>query len=146
MKYLLTMFLMSCASASPMPVASIDSRLEPYVQEYQYLLIDHCPSWHNITNPSIETYTIETYDSKSEEIGACYYSKDQIRIVINLDWWEHNPTDRRELVFHEMAHCFLQKDHSTDIENYMFPILNPATQFDYMRQVIKDIERRCHEQ
>lgn len=45
-------------------------------------------------------------------MGVCYYGQTP-RIVLNTYYWQWlNDLDREQLVFHELGHCVLNRDHN----------------------------------
>lgn len=63
--------------------------------------------------------------------GVCYiYSNNSREIIIRKDWWDSaSDEDKESLIFHELGHCALDRDH----DNEMTPDNNKAS---LMHQVI----------
>lgn len=84
-----------------------------------------------------------------KKAGICMtYSKQEIlarvqvyeEILINETWWQQYNEDKRKwLIFHEMGHCALGKEHSDNDEDIMYwqlPAVAVITQ--------EKLERLCH--
>lgn len=87
---------------------------------------------------------IDFDDLDDSAIGYC-----EIRIFsyyIKIDrryWLESNENEHEKLLFHELAHCIIDKDHVSDVSNYMFFMTQPLDEVDVRRQVIEDIKDHC---
>lgn len=79
---------------------------------------------------------------RDSTIGLCFGFKQSILfryIVLDSDYWEKADNYEKEsLVFHELGHCILNKDHSTEmISSYYFldyrpkSIMHPYSFFQY---------------
>lgn len=122
----------------------VDEPLVPYVNEYKGLLDKYCKN--KVYNQSPH-YMIELSDEleSEDDIGVCYRKLNGFHIKIKNKWWQANtdPDDRRELMFHELAHCFINQDHVNNPNNYMNPFFPYLTPDVYMPQAIEDIKAAC---
>lgn len=121
----------------------VDPALAPYVIEYKTLLDKYCENGnYNKSN----FYSIKMLDKmENDHIGVCYRKINGYNIEINKEWWDTaEDADRKQLMFHELAHCLIDKEHVDDIHNYMNPIFVELKYQDLYDQVTLDIYDRCH--
>lgn len=119
----------------------IDPDLLPYVDQYKQLLTDHCPS-----RSFKKHHDIILVDRKPADtwIGICRYFVTWTEIHIDrVFWYGADEEEREQLIFHEMSHCFLNKEHVSDHTNYMYDTLVPLKRNQYTPQVIRDIKEYC---
>jgi hypothetical protein len=49
-------------------------------------------------------------------VGACYYIFIREVVIVDQKWWRYaSPTSRKQLIYHELGHCVLDKDHVDEI-------------------------------
>lgn len=88
----------------------IDNEFKPYISEFIHMS-DGKVTYKNFDNFSIG---FRKYDSKDSTVGTCHYFADEVDI--SVDWWFsdfNTPSERLELVFHELGHCILKRGHSS---------------------------------
>ena len=79
-------------------------------------------------------------------IGYCEVRIFSYYIKIDRRFWaESDEVEREQLIFHEMAHCIIDKDHVNDVSNYMFFSTLPRDRQTIRHQVIRDIEDHCRD-
>lgn len=121
----------------------VDPELVPYVAEYKNLLDKYCETkQYNTSN----FYSIKLLPKmEADHIGVCYRKFNGYKIEINGEWWNTaSEDDRKQLIFHELAHCLIDKDHVEDQTNYMNPFFVSLKYQDLYDQVTLDIYNRCH--
>ena len=137
----LGIILYACVSLIGFNNVSVDIDLNKYVESYKGLLKEHCPGISFQTN-----YKISLSDKLEGEnwIGVCKRSFNSFEIEIDKEWFlRHDEEDRRQLMYHELAHCFLFKDHSDSPFNYMFFQFVDIKESLYTTQAIYDIKEYC---
>lgn len=88
----------------------IDSAVMPYYDRFN-------------DETGIQPYKISAYlDKLPKEIGGICWTKFQVDntmfryIVFNADFWDYlNDLGKEQLVFHELGHCVLNRDHRKDL-------------------------------
>lgn len=121
----------------------IDDELRPFTEEYHALLDKYCDTKNYNTS---NFYSITFVNSMNDgDIGVCYRKINGYSIEVNKQWWDAvSENDRRQLIYHEMAHCLIYKDHVDDKNNYMNPYFNRLQYNDLADQASLDIYNRCH--
>lgn len=100
------------------------SELMPYVEEFEYLWDLYSPG-SRINNLRVRFGKI-TQDNRPTAVvaGSCFRQTGRSpRIVINTEIWQNiTETRRKVLMFHELGHCVLFRDH---IQGFNTSIMNP---------------------
>ena len=117
MKKLILLFtlmfsLSSCATDLELRLSKkykgVDPELQTYVEEFKAL------SKGKVTDEHLENFTMgfREYSKGSSVAGTCHYGVDEVDISIK--WWNswQTPSERLELVFHELGHCILKRGHA----------------------------------
>lgn len=107
-------------------VYQVDSDFTPFTDEF-----NANAGAKKATNLIIE-YGVTSHKSA----GATCYSEGTPRIVVDRDTWSvMSDVSRREVIFHEMGHCVLGRDHTTDhlADNCPVSIMNPSPVGDWCR-------------
>lgn len=123
---------------------SVDPILEPYVFDYYQLFKEQCPVKFKETTSS---YTIDFIPDNKTYVGVCMLRLHGFRLHVNREWWDNEASllDKRQLIYHELSHCVLDKDHVNDIHNYMYPIIYPVPYDVYVSQVKSDMKAFCNQ-
>lgn len=106
---------------------------------------------HSVRN--VGARLAKSLDGDALTVGQCWsWSNGDLEIVVLESWWLHSTEIEREIVvFHELGHCVLQRDHSTVMidfaqrsvpESIMYPIiLTPALyrarRLDYLLELFE---------
>jgi hypothetical protein len=82
----------------------IEKEFEPYVNKFFDLL-------------GYREDIIVEFTNNDDYAGVCYYwAVGNNEIKVNRNYWEKiNEKQREQLIFHELGHCVLNKDHNNDI-------------------------------
>jgi hypothetical protein len=122
---------------------NIDPILEPYNAEYREILLGVCPSKSNLPGTR---YTINFVPKGDGWIGVCKPRLGGFTINIDREYWNTRatPEEKTQLMYHELTHCILDKDHSEDPNNYMYPTIIPMAYEDLIIQVKKDMQEYCN--
>jgi hypothetical protein len=140
--FLIILSITACASAMEFSYKHVEAPLVEYVRDYNYLLKYHCPK----IKPS-NHYSIRLENKLDEQtwVGVCTYKLNGYSIEILRAYWTHaNETQRRQLVYHELSHCILNRKHELDNSaHYMYPVIEDIPYNVYVQQTIDDIEEYC---
>lgn len=90
----------------------IDGDFLPYVSQYE-------TAKGGKINPIISIHFGSMGDSKTA-VGLCYSYRDGRRdIVVDKSFWDViSIKERRQLIWHELGHCDLNRSHKPDVVNY----------------------------
>lgn len=123
----------------------IDDELKPYYTEYSNLLRDNCPSGNYTKTNRFIIELVDDLPSEENWIGICQLKINGFNIKILRPWWNAaNPSDRKQLMYHELAHCMIHREHEEDNPNhYMYPSLQPLPDYVFINQAIDDIIEYC---
>lgn len=120
---------------------SVDPILEPYTFDYYKLVEDRCPQKYRYLT---DMYTIQFIDKSDDFIGVCLWRYHGYKIQINKDWWDGAAEfEKRQLMYHELAHCVINRQHVDNPGHYMNPYTMPIPYNVYIKQVIEDINNYC---
>lgn len=110
---------------------STDDSVKVLVEKFRY------EAWQR--GVPIDTSTVTFYFTRDEitlsdaitTLGACYKPDNQRRtVILNETHWENaDGIKRMILVFHELGHCLLNKDHNDSELNIMNSKIIPAYEF-----------------
>lgn len=127
---------------SIVPVNSVDETLLGYKQEFLYLARQECD---RVKEPN--QFIIQFSKLRDEEAGVCIVYPFKKIILIDEYYWESaDPVSRKQLIFHELSHCLLNKEHVENPENYMNAYVSPQTEESLYEQTILNIKDYCNEQ
>ena len=143
--YFILAFLLSIlVLTTNFKLEKIDQKLKLYYDHYMSLINSNCPKLNKNQPKQIFIYFS---DHKDSIIGLC--SKNNYRFIVTIDnkyWSKADEAQKYQLVMHELSHCVLGIDHSSDIGNYMFPVLEDLSMNIVYEQVVQDIKNKCAEQ
>lgn len=134
----------ACAKAVQFNHKSVDKELIPYVLEYKALLKEYCP---NDAYNTTTMYKIELSPRLENDswLGVCNYKINGFHIQILKSFWDRaEPEERRQLMYHELTHCLLDKDHNDDQTHYMYKYFNYVDPAMVKKQLILDIIITCN--
>lgn len=119
-----------------------DVQLKTYVNDYISLFEQECPVK---AKERTNVYTVQFGDGNDRWIGICMLRLNGFRVKIDKKWWDEQwyDEDRRQVVYHELTHCFLYKDHVDDPGNYMYPSMAHLSYNVYLPQVKADLQEFC---
>lgn len=121
----------------------VDVELMPYIDEYKNLLTKFCPSGNYNKSEYYSIYFVN--EMEEDNIGICYKKINGYTIEINKKWWKDTDfQSHRQLIYHEMAHCLIDKLHVNEPNNYMNPYFYILPDDLLQDQVALDIYNRCH--
>lgn len=86
----------------------IDPELQTFVEEFKNL------SNGAVTDNDLKNFSMgfRDYNKGSSIAGTCHYGVNEVDI--SKSWWNswQTPSERLELVFHELGHCILKRSHT----------------------------------
>jgi hypothetical protein len=94
--------------------SSTDSTFSPYVAQFE----SYAKSVTGNSGFSVGDVLINFGDPEVNTFqGVCYiYSNDLREIIIRKQWWDTAAdSDRESLIFHELGHCKLDRDHDDEV-------------------------------
>jgi hypothetical protein len=142
-EFVLAFLLISLLGYHLIPYHDVAPDVQPYVQEFQVKMWDRCSpeqvrsSWQMSANVRDEVSWFN-----KETVGVCHYRLLGFDVTLRKDFWNYlDDTGRRQLVYHELLHCYLNVEHEdgTIMDAYSYPFT--AETID--KQVNYFIDRAC---
>jgi hypothetical protein len=122
------------------PINKIDPKTKAMYKEYISYIPKDCRSKALRQNKIVIRF--EALDS--DFIGYCNKVFKERIILLDVNYWRWTSTeDQKQLLFHELSHCLLNKEHVEDITNYMYPAQYSLPMALVIEQVKMDIETFC---
>lgn len=128
MKYFCLVFITLCACNKALPndprtISGINSEMLPYVQYFESLL-----------GRGIGDIPIQFVRLQGSAVGECVsWSSEYKEIRIDPDYWITLENSTREsLIFHELGHCVLNRDHDTEMMDYHSLLVPDSYMYPYM--------------
>jgi hypothetical protein len=121
----------------------IEPELLPYAEFYYDKLASVCKNSPLLRD---EFISIKFVPDNSEWIGLCAYRINGFQILVNARYWysiKTTDSERKLLIYHELSHCVLGQPHVEDIDDYMYPSVQPIPEEVFIKQVIRDMEKSC---
>lgn len=85
-------------------------------------------------------------DKDESWVGICMPSINGYTINIDPDYWAKIDKDERAaLMYHELSHCVIYRDHVPDKGNYMYKALNVTDPLTVLSQVKANMVKYCNE-
>ena len=79
-------------------------------------------------------------------IGFCNKMFRERKIILDTQYWKWmSEADKKQLLFHELSHCLINKNHVEDMTNYMYPTAYTVPEEIFVAQVKEDIKNYCDE-
>lgn len=140
--FILAFSITSCAKNIQFAHMYVDEPLQEYVRDYNLLLNYHCPKFIPTKNYAI---VLEDKLDKDTWVGVCNHKMNGYSIQILKPFWDKaDVIERRQLMYHELSHCILDRDHEEKLPgHYMYPVIEPVPYKVYIQQTIDDIEAFC---
>lgn len=124
-----------------LPINNVDKDLNVYYKEFMDLSKKQC---NKIQKPN--QFSIRFSKLPDDNIGLCTIYIHRKEVLIDENYWSiSNLETRKQLVFHELTHCILDKHHIDSEDNYMNPYLIELPQ-DVLYNQVKDNMRLFCEQ
>ena len=124
------------------PINYVSAPLRPYHLEILKLTRGYCSS-DQFFNPSQQLIYFNRL--KGQEIGVCIVRAHSFTVQIDPIYWLTSDENAKwELMYHELAHCFLLKNHVDNPENYLYPYAVGLNKEEVTKQFIEDLKEHCH--
>lgn len=136
--------LTACARTFEFHYRVVDEELQPNVNAYMKLLDKYCSNKNYNTS---DRFVIELVDQLEEPnwIGVCYTKYNGFHIQLLKPWYQsHSAVDQRGLVYHEMSHCLLYREHEDNPKHYMNSYYTSLPEKLYTEQVTQDMVDQCY--
>ncbi len=94
--------------------STTDETFNAYIKKFE----DHAKIKTGNVNYKLNDIPINFGDTENERfVGVCFtYSDGKKEVIIKADWWNKVPPSSREsLIFHELGHCALDREHNEDM-------------------------------
>lgn len=120
-KYIMVLILLvSCGSAPP-PSKDNDAVQEEFKPYYSEFIDDL-----NLRNRRVSYSGIAIKFDKmksSNNVGECHYSYPKHTVKINRTFWDvSSNTTKKIIIYHELGHCMLYKEHSEKLNSINQPV------------------------
>lgn len=124
------------------PIKQVHPELIEYYKNFMDVVKTECPK---IEPP--RQLILEVGVLGDENIGVCYYYTVKRNIVVDKFYWETaTEQQRKQLMYHELSHCVLNKDHVQSEADYMNPYATDISDEELIRQVKENAVSFCNEQ
>lgn len=138
----LVLILLGLAIFHITPIHVLDPALEPYVQDYLNIVHTYCEDEQLYLPLKTSVKFVEKLDG--EAVARCGRGLVFWDIqVLRSDWTSSSERERREIMYHELTHCILEKDHVDNPRNYMYYYISSATSEETVEQIKEDAWTRC---
>ncbi len=130
-------WLTACAFVVPM--RKIDKDIQPYYDAFIENFTEICGNYNppNLVN-------IHFTKLVSPNIGGCLSYPFGYTLDIDQEYWDLAPSSRRvQLVYHELSHCVLGKDHVDNPDNYMYSSLEDLPLETTLNQTRDNMHEFC---
>lgn len=122
----------------------IEPELKPYYTEFVHLMKEYCEDDQYFNVP--HQVVFYNFPTPSPNIGICIDGFPNRFIVrIDKDYWARSSEEAKaSLMFHELAHCFLDAEHTKLPSDFMYPTDAVTNSKDELiRQVKAFIKKEC---
>jgi Zn-dependent peptidase ImmA (M78 family) len=123
------------------PLNNIDKDLNVYYAEFMALGKEQC---NKIQKPN--QFSIRFSKLTDDNIGLCTVYLHRKEILIDENYWTiSNLETKKQLMFHELTHCILNKHHIDTEDNYMNPYLIQLPEDVLYNQVKENMTQFCND-
>ncbi|HLD91594.1 MAG TPA: hypothetical protein VI911_11405 [Patescibacteria group bacterium] len=115
MRYLVILLFLIFSCSGVTPTQPKNEEFNPYLERF---IFEARISKEEIDNKIHLEF--HKYPDKSTVIGTCNLGVYKNVVWINIDWWNRRDVSdykREAMVFHELGHCYLFRDHTFEIKN-----------------------------
>lgn len=140
-KQLRTVLCISYLSYMFVPIHTVNPDLKPYVDEVVTITRMACKD--NQYNHPQHSFVLFK-KQRGQVIGICKSTPLNFTVEIDPKYWNRSSGDDKwQLMYHELAHCLLEKEHVNDQHNYMYPSVVKLTKDEVVHQYIQDLKEHC---
>lgn len=142
-----TVFLLGCDR--PTHTFNVDSALLPYVEEFR---AEALAQRSTVSIDELDMHFANTSGFGPGVVGRCEHGLVP-QVTIDPVWWSiATPNNRENIVFHELGHCILMRDHDYAMlapgvpASIMYPVVIPDSIYAshhtyYMYELFADAPR-----
>lgn len=124
------------------PERSVDKQVEEYYNTYVQQLNTICPGKFKEPHQLIVGFK----KLPDTTIGVCFRLLTKRYMYIDSDYWTYSyDYKRKQVLYHELSHCFLHKEHVDIPNNYMYYQDSEIMPHVFESQVIADMRTWCAE-
>lgn len=121
------------------PVNSIEPKLQPDYKEFITLYDNNCD------RPKPKQFILKFSYLQDDTIGICISNHTRRTIYIDKRFWEDaSDVQKKQLVFHELTHCYLNFGHIEDDKHYMNPYYISLPKETLLTQTVDMLKNKCH--
>lgn len=146
-------FKMVSSGKPEMPRPGINAELQPYVDRFHLQLQARCGAKTKL--PAIDMDISDTSDDdpfNPDIVGWCIMYSKPLKIQIDREYFDSSTDlEREQLIFHELGHCVLERDHTKHKDEHKKPmsIMYPYTLSEstyvskyreYMDELFSDVD------
>lgn len=144
----LLIFSNAACAGSPAGYYVQFQELKPYVELYKKNKAKYY-GYSKADYPIIVTFVPEL--SKKAAMCRSFSRKNKVRIIsIDRSWWNKTEEyNKQYVIHHEMGHCDLNMDHSSNIINIMYPVQTFRTILYYVqhnKEALKELFEKNQKQ
>lgn len=138
----LALFLVAIVGIE-MPIHNNHPDFQPFVDEYLTIINKEClEDQINYPKKTAIFYTNSFPDNQIA--GECErWDGGWDIIILRSEWDKITPDDKRVLIFHELSHCMLLKEHVESPDNYMYSSIVDLNKDVVYDQVLEDAWTHC---
>lgn len=118
MKRLILLLALALTACEKNKIYNVDPAIQPYVDRFTRASneVDHPIVVDNLV-ANIKTL------SNPQWAGQCDINNETPTVSLSAAWWPtFNDSMREQLVFHELGHCVLGRQHNNDVDQYGVPV------------------------
>lgn len=121
-----------------------DPQLTKYVSNYYDLVLKNCNT-DNYNTGTMISVEFANFAKTSTIMGMCHRYINGYKIQISKRYWDNEliADEKMQLLYHELAHCVLYKEHVKDKSNYMNAEFYYIPYEKFIQQVTADIRFQC---
>lgn len=122
------------------PERNIDPELKPFVDSYISLIESQCPGKFKYNHQ----FNVRFGKLEYPVIGLCFSPFDTRNITIDPNNWQsESDSGKLALMYHELSHCILDKNHVDNKKNYLYHSSVDLTSMEVVNQTVGDIKDWC---
>lgn len=90
-------------------------------------------------------FTTIKFGLLKEEIAYCQRKLNGFVIVFDKLYWDFvlSESDKKQVMMHEIVHCFFKQEHVEDPKHFMAPYFEPMTDSVFDKQVESYLKAKC---
>lgn len=95
------------------PYHDVTPQVQPYLQDFQVKMWDKCDDSHIRSTLQVSIKIVDKLTTLNvNTVGICHYRLLGFDITLREDFWNYlDDVGKRQLMYHELLHCYLNIDH-----------------------------------